>query len=238
MSSGAWVSLFSGGKDSSFALYDALQDGHQVRRLLTIQAQEESYLYHVPAIDITNLAAESIGIPLYKETTPPLNHQDTTDSTRRVNQEIKPLKTALRELNEELNGISGVISGAVASTFQKTRFSAVCDELGMELYAPLWNTPPQETLTAMLEAGFEIMIISVAAGGLDEHWLGRILDQNALDELADINEQFGVHIMGEGGEYETLVIDGPHMDRRIDLTYDTHWDGTRGAIDIQSAHLT
>lgn len=238
MSSGAWVSLFSGGKDSSFALYDALQDGHQVRRLLTIQAQEESYLYHVPAINITNLAAESIGIPLYKESTPSLNHQDTTDSTRRVDQEIKPLKTALRELNEELKGISGVISGAIASTFQKTRFSAVCDELGMELYAPLWNAPPQETLSAMLEAGFEIMIISVAAGGLNENWLGRILDQNAIDELAEINEQFGVHIMGEGGEYETLVIDGPHMDRRIDLTYDTHWDGTRGAIDIQSAQLT
>ena len=89
----------------------------------------------------------------------------------------------------------------------------------------------------MLSAGFEIRIIRVAAYGLDESWLGRTLDADALDELEDLNDEYGVHILGEGGEFETLVTDGPHMDRRIELEYSTEWDGTRGTIVVEDAWL-
>ncbi len=89
----------------------------------------------------------------------------------------------------------------------------------------------------MLDAGFEIRIIRVAAYGLDESWLGRTLDADALDELEELNEEYGVHLLGEGGEFETLVTDGPHMDRRIELEYSTEWDGTRGTLVVEDAWL-
>jgi uncharacterized protein (TIGR00290 family) len=89
----------------------------------------------------------------------------------------------------------------------------------------------------MLDAGFEIQIIRVAAYGLDESWLGRRLDAAALDELEALNDEYGVHILGEGGEFETLVTDGPHMDKRIELEHTTEWDGTRGTLKIEDAWL-
>ena len=61
---GAWVSLFSGGKDSSWALYRALEEGLPVDRLLTVHPEGDSYMYHVPATDLASLAAESVGIEL------------------------------------------------------------------------------------------------------------------------------------------------------------------------------
>ncbi len=237
MSEATWVSLFSGGKDSSFALYTALKAGYSVDQLITIKPDSDSYLYHVPAIEITELAAESIGIPLYNEAATTTPTQDNTDSSTRATHEIKPLKTALRSVDEQLNGITGVISGAVASEYQKSRFSAVCEELGLELYAPLWHTAPLESLTAMVEASFTITIVQVAAEGLDENWLGRTLDHQTIDELSELSETYGVHPIGEGGEYETLVTDGPHMTNRIKLEYDTKWDGMRGSIDITNATL-
>jgi uncharacterized protein (TIGR00290 family) len=89
----------------------------------------------------------------------------------------------------------------------------------------------------MLEAGFEIRIIRVAAAGLDESWLGRELDADALAELEELNDEYGVHILGEGGEFETLVTDGPHMERAIRLEYETEWDGTRGTVRVEDAWL-
>jgi len=61
---GAWVSLFSGGKDSSWALYQALERELPVERLVTVHPAGDSYMYHVPATRLASLAAESIGIPL------------------------------------------------------------------------------------------------------------------------------------------------------------------------------
>jgi uncharacterized protein (TIGR00290 family) len=89
----------------------------------------------------------------------------------------------------------------------------------------------------MLDAGFEIKIVQVAAYGLDESWLGRTLDRAALADLEALNEEYGVHLLGEGGEFETVVVDGPHMTDRIALQYDTVWSGNRGHIAITDARL-
>jgi uncharacterized protein (TIGR00290 family) len=89
----------------------------------------------------------------------------------------------------------------------------------------------------MLEAGFEIRVLQVAAYGLDESWLGRTLDAAAFAELARLNEEYGVHLLGEGGEFETFVVDGPHMERRIELEYERVWEGDRGHVEITDAWL-
>ncbi|MDS0473694.1 diphthine--ammonia ligase [Natrinema sp. 1APR25-10V2] len=235
---GAWVSLFSGGKDSSWALYRALEHGLPVERLVTVHPEGDSYMYHVPATELAALAAESIGIDLVDVEPDDFEADAATDSSAQGDDELEPLEAALADLDRDLpNGLAGVTAGAVESEYQTSRIRGMCDRLGCELFAPLWQEEPRELADAMLEAGFEIAIIQVAAHGLDESWLGRTLDREAIADLEALNEEYGVHILGEGGEFETFVVDGPHMDRRIDLEYETEWDVTRGRLRITDARL-
>ncbi|WP_224447264.1 diphthine--ammonia ligase [Haloprofundus salilacus] len=231
-----WVSLFSGGKDSSWALYRALEEGLNVSRLLTVHPDGDSYMYHVPETRLARLAAESVGIELVEVEPESFDADDAVDSGEQGDAELEPMEAALRELQAELE-LAGVTAGAVESEFQTNRIQQMCDRLGIDLFAPLWQEDPRELADAMLDAGFEIRIIQVAAHGLDESWLGRTLDADALTELEELNDEYGVHILGEGGEFETLVTDGPHMSRPIELEYETKWEGTRGRIRVTDARL-
>lgn len=235
---GGWVALFSGGKDSSWALYCALERGLDVERLVTVHPDGDSYMYHVPATELATLAAESIGIPTVAVEPSDFEAESAVESGRQGDAEVVPLESALRNLDEDLpGGIRGLVAGAVESEYQTSRIEGVCDRLGCDLFAPLWREDPRSLAEDMLEAGFEIVIVQVAAAGLDETWLGRTIDAAALAELETLGEEYGVHLLGEGGEYETMVVDGPHMDRRIDLTYETEWDGSRGSIRVTEARL-
>jgi len=236
MNDGEWVSLFSGGKDSSWALYRALEGGLDVSRLLTVHPEGDSYMYHTPATELAGLAAESIGIDLVDVEPEDFGADDVRDSGAQGDAEIEPMEAALRALATEFD-LAGVTAGAVESEFQTSRIESMCDRLGIALFAPLWQRDPETLAEEMIDTGFEITIVQVAAYGLDESWLGRTLDHDALDELRELNEEYGVHVIGEGGEFETFVTDGPHMDRAIDLEYDTVWDGTRGHLQITDASL-
>jgi len=238
MTDGQWVSLFSGGKDSAWALYRALEAGLDVARLLTVHPEGDSYMYHVPATRLAELAAESTGIPLVEVEPGDFEAGSVTDASAQGDSELEPMEAALADLADDLDGgLAGVTAGAVESEFQTNRIRGMCDRLGCELFAPLWQEDPRELAGAMLDAGFEIRVIQVAAYGLDESWLGRTLDRDALDDLEALNDEYGVHILGEGGEFETLVTDGPHMDRPIELEYETVWEGDRGHVEITDAWL-
>jgi diphthine-ammonia ligase len=235
---GSWVSLFSGGKDSSWALYRALTEGYPVERLLTVHPEGDSYMYHVPATELASLAAESIGIELVEVEPEDFDAADAIDAGKQGDAELEPLEAALEDLDEELpGGLAGVTVGAVESEFQHSRVSEMADRLDIETFAPLWQRNPRDVAAEMLAAGFEITIIQVAAAGLDESWLGRTLDADAIAGLDELHEEYGVHLLGEGGEFETLVTDGPHMDRPIKLDYETEFDGTRGSLRIEDARL-
>ncbi|WP_284014295.1 diphthine--ammonia ligase [Halobaculum litoreum] len=233
---GVYVGLFSGGKDSSWAVYRALEAGLPVERLLTVHPAGDSYMYHVPETRLARLAAESIGLPLTEVEPDDFAAAETVDSGAQGDSELEPMERALTALAAE-TPLAGVTAGAVESEFQTSRIETMCDRLGIELYAPLWQEDPRELADAMLDAGFEITILQVAAAGLDESWLGRTLDRDALAELEALNEEYGVHLLGEGGEFETFVTDGPHMARPIELEYDTEWAGTRGRIRVTDARL-
>jgi ABC transporter with metal-binding/Fe-S-binding domain ATP-binding protein len=232
-----WVSLFSGGKDSSWALYRALEAGHPVERLVTVHPTGDSYMYHTPATHLTALAAESIGIDLLDVHPEDFEAESADESGEQGDRELEPLERALESLADEWGLIGGVTAGAVESEYQTSRIQAMCDRLGAELFAPLWQEDPRELAAAMLEAGFEIVVLQVAAYGLDESWLGRTLDADAVAELEDLHDEYGVHVLGEGGEFETFVVDGPHMTRRLDLEYERVWEGDRGHLEITDARL-
>jgi ABC transporter with metal-binding/Fe-S-binding domain ATP-binding protein len=117
----------------------------------------------------------------------------------------------LSDLKYLLSGISvdGIVSGAIASEYQRTRIEEICEELHIKSFTPLWHKNQELLLWNMVKSGFRFIIVSVAAEGLDESWLGREIDHTCIRELINIHEQYGLNVAGEGGEFETLVIDCP-----------------------------
>jgi ABC transporter with metal-binding/Fe-S-binding domain ATP-binding protein len=195
-------------------------------------------MYHTPATELAALAAESVGIDLVEVSPDDFGADDVDDAGAQGDAELEPMEAALREIAAD-DGVdlAGVTAGAVESEFQTSRIRAMCDRLGIDLFAPLWGEDPVALAESMFDAGFEIRIVQVAAYGLDESWVGRRYDADALSELLDLREEYGVHPLGEGGEFETYVVDGPHMRRRIAFEYEVAWEGDRGHVEISDAWL-
>lgn len=216
------AALFSGGKDSTYALYLAQQAGMEVSDLLTVLPREASMLYQVPNVEWAGLSAEALGIP----------HR-TVRSAEGAEAELRALRRGL-----EGGDARGVVVGAVASDYQFVRVHQVCDALGLWVYAPLWRKDPQSLLRECLEAGFTILIVAVSAEGLGPSWLGRTLDEDAIRDLHGLHESHGVHPAGEGGEYETWVVDGPNFGARIGVREaEKRWEGTSGTYAVREAAL-
>lgn len=221
------ASLFSGGKDSAFALFKAMQEGHQVKVLITINSENpESYMYHVPNISLTRLQAEAMGIPMIFRTTVGVKEE-----------ELKDLKDAIEEAILTYR-IEGVVSGAIFSKYQRSRIDDICDGLGIKSLSPLWKRKPKEMLIEMVSEGFEIIISAVAAGGLGPEWLGKKIDDNAIKELSDLHNTCYVCTAGEGGEFETFVLDAPFYKKRIEIIdAEKMWDGQSGVYNVKNAVL-
>ncbi|MFB6162921.1 MAG: diphthine--ammonia ligase [Halococcoides sp.] len=233
-----WVALYSGGKDSAWACHRALERGLPVETLVTVHPPEDSFLYHTPATDLVGLAAASAGLEARTVDASDAAGLDTTDPSARGDAELAALERELRAIDASAaDGLGGVTVGAVASTYQGDRIEGVCERIGCDLYAPLWGVEPRDALERMIGAGFAIRIVQIAADGLGPEWLGRRIDERAIDDLAAIADSHGIHPMGEGGGYETLVTDGPQFDRPIRIDAEPVWEGDRGHLRIDEAWL-
>ncbi|MDO9046016.1 MAG: TIGR00289 family protein, partial [Methanobacteriaceae archaeon] len=218
--------LFSGGKDSTMAVYKAMEDGNEVKYLFSmISENPHSYMYHVPNIHITELSAQAMDIPLIKGITKGEEEKEVDD-----------LKDAL--INLKNLGVEAIYSGALYSVYQKSRIDKICTDIGLESIAPLWQRDSEEYMRELIDIGFEIILTGVAAEGLDESWLGRKVDEESLEELIKLNEKFGINIAFEGGEAETLVIDCPIFNKKIKiLKSEKNWSYDNGFLDIKKAIL-
>ncbi len=193
------VSLLSGGKDSTYSTYLAQREGYEVRDAIIFVPETDSYMFHRPNASQAVKIAEAMGLKpiLWK-----------TKGIKEM--ELEDLKKALESVDAD-----GVIAGAIASKYQFERVKRICDSLGLETYTPLWGRNQVEIMREMISEGFKIMVVSVSAYGLGEEWLGRIIDENALNELIEIEGKYRINVSGEGGEYETMVIDGPNFSRPL-----------------------
>jgi predicted ATP pyrophosphatase (TIGR00289 family) len=218
--------LFSGGKDSTMAIYKATVSGWDVSYLISmISENPESYMFHTSNINLTKLSAEAMGIPLIQKNTPGIKEKELDD-----------LKNVLKYLKNE--GVKGIFSGALASSYQKSRVDRICQEVSLESIAPLWHVDPQKYMEELLDLGFETILVSVSAEGLDESWLGRKINREVLDNLISIREKHSIHLAFEGGEAETLVLDCPLFRKRINLQeIEKHWQKDSGYITIKKAFL-
>jgi len=215
------AALTSGGKDSLYAVYLARKEGHDIRYLLSmIPESHESYMFHHPNIELTEIQAELMGIPLLVEKT-----------SGEKEKELKDLERLILRVKDEVDGI---LTGVIASNYQRERIDRICKKFSLECISPLWHINPEKYWHELMRSGFRIMITSVSAEGLDKGWLGRIIDEKAIDELKELNRRFKIHLSFEGGEAETLVLDCPMFGKGIKIVEaKREWDGQRGTYVIK-----
>jgi len=215
--------LITGGKDSTLALHRVLEQGHKVKVLVAmLPKREDSWMFHYPNIHLVDLFSEAVGIPLVKA---------ETEGVKEV--EVEDLKRLLSTLN-----VQGVVSGAVASKYQKSRIDRVCKELGMISIAPLWGEKPKKILREIISLKFKVAIVGVYAYGFDESWLGKLIDESVLKDLLRLEQKFEISPVGEGGEYETLVLDAPFFKKKIQLVeVEKIWKDSYGYLAVKKAKL-
>lgn len=195
--------LFSGGKDSTYAAYLMEQSGHEITCLVTVVPSDpHSWVFHTLNLEHLPEMAKAMEKDLI-----------AVPSSGGEDEDLASLRKALFGLDVE-----GVVTGAIASDYQWDRINGVCESLGLKVFSPLWRKDQRTLIEDMLSSGLKIIIVGVFAEGLDGSWLDRELDQKALSELVKLSLEKGINISGEGGEYETLVLDSPMHHQRLQPT--------------------
>jgi diphthine-ammonia ligase len=222
------AALFSGGKDSTFAIFQAKNEGYQVKCLITIiPFSEESMLLHFPNIRLTKLQCESMQIP----------HLTIESKSNNTHLESKSLEKVLREAKTNYN-IEGVVHGGISSKYQKKIFAGTCSKLDLKIISPLWNKDQKNYMNTLIDSKFHFIIVSVTSSGLDDYWLGKEINREDLLKLENLAIKHGFNLNFEGGEAETLVIDCPLFSHPIKIEkFKKIWDGYRGRFEILEANL-
>ncbi len=197
--------LLSGGKDSVYAGYLAkTKFKHDLVCAISIFSEnKESYMFHTPSIEKTKLQADSMGLPLIIQKT-----------KGKKEDELKDLEKAIK-LAKEKYKIQGVVTGAIQSVYQSTRIQKICDKLNLECFNPLWQKNEIEYLEELIKNKFKVIITAVAAYPLDKSWLGRKINNQFIEDVIELKEKYKIHSAGEGGEFETFVLDCPLFEKPL-----------------------
>ncbi len=215
--------LWTGGKDSAMALYEAGQNGYCVRCLVTFAPPEPDFLAH--PLSFIKIQAQALALP----------HHVLPISAPFA----QSYETSLRRLRDEM-GIDCVITGDLAAVSGNPNWIRERSRpVGMSVHTPLWGRDQNILLQQLLDRGFKARFSCVKTRWLDKSWIGRELDASALAELRSIREQSGLDLCGEEGEYHTLVTDGPGFTRSIDIhSYSTCIAGPLAYMAIHELGIT
>jgi ABC transporter with metal-binding/Fe-S-binding domain ATP-binding protein len=198
--------LFSGGKDSVYSAYLAKKSGHELTCLISIFSEnKDSYMFHTPSISKTEKQAESMKIPIIVQKTKGEKEKELKDLEKAIKIAIKKYK------------IEGIVTGAIQSVYQSSRIQKICNKLKIECFNPLWQINEEEYLDDLLKNKFEIIITGVFAYPLDEKWLGKQIDKKFVKEIKELNKKYKISMIGEGGEFETFVVDCPLFSKKLKI---------------------
>ncbi len=233
--SGRWACLFSGGKDSYLAYRAAQEAGHAVEEIVTVDAPHGSYLYHAPATALTPMIAEALGCTYVSLELAASETPEAADSGAASRQEREPLDRWLAEATSRSEApITGLVAGVVDSEYQYELLHDLGDTYDIDVFTPLWHRTGADILTAVERNDIAVDVVAVAAEGLDANWLGRRLDSAAVEELLALASEYGLHPAGEGGEFETAVVNAPRFANPIRYEASPVWEGTRGHLEIET----
>jgi len=262
------IALISGGKDSLFSILHCLANGYEVVALANLYPQEQahdggedidSYMYQTVGHFIVPLYEQALDIPLYRQPikgsavntdtvyAPAPDHGPTQanpgfSSEEDETESLVPLLRRVLAAHPDANALS---TGAILSTYQRTRVESVALRLGLTPLSYLWQYPslPPYTQTSLLTdmraVGQVSRIIKVASGGLDEGFLwDDVSDERVVRRLQTRMARFGARngaVLGEGGEFETLALDGPNTlwKRKIEVDVEEVIRGQGGSAVIK-----
>jgi diphthine-ammonia ligase len=213
--------LFSGGKDSTLAIHKVHSD-KPVELLITMVSDNDfSYMFHKPNIGFSSMQADALGI-----------RQVIYKTKGEKEKELEDIESSLVE-----NGVTELVTGAVASVYQKERIEKICEKLSIKAISPIWQIDPITELEE-LSKNYDVIITQVAAEGFDRSFLGARIDADLIKKLQKINERYRINMLFEGGEAESFVLDAPLFRKRIIITK-THvaWSGSVGRYIIDEAEL-
>ncbi|XP_048830097.1 diphthine--ammonia ligase isoform X3 [Brienomyrus brachyistius] len=213
------VAMISGGKDSCYNMMQCVAAGHEIVALANLQPSEDrdeldSYMYQTVGHQAINLYAEALGLPLYRRVIEGSSLNIGRGYRQREGDEVEDMYHLLKQVKED-KGVEAVSVGAILSDYQRVRVENVCARLHLQPLAYLWHRDQEELLSEMITSGLEAIIIKVAAFGLDpEKHLGKSLVE-IEPYLKQLSEKYGVHVCGEGGEYESITLDCPLFKKKI-----------------------
>jgi len=198
--------LFSGGKDSCYSAYLAKKQGNELTCLITLHSKNpDSYMFHTPSIKKTQKQAQVMNIPLLIHKTQGIKEK-----------ELKDLKKAIKTAIEKYH-IKGIVTGALHSEYQASRIQKICDDLNIKCINPLWHMKEIEYLKSLIKDKFKILIIGVAAYPLNQNWLGRLINKKFIEDVKELKDKYKIHPAGEGGEFETFVLNCPLFSKELKL---------------------
>jgi len=197
--------LYSGGKDSAYAIEFCKKKGWNISYLLSVKpSRTDCYLFHFATVEATKELAKALD----------LEHIYTTCDVADPKKEAEIVKNIVRN-----NKVDALVLGGVG--LQETQIKVLQETLmplGVEVFASHSGFDHDEMMQEMLKRGYDIRISQFAVEGLGLEWLGKKLDENLFLELRKRAYNYGFHVGGEGGHYDTLVIDGPIFKKRLKIT--------------------
>ncbi|KAG0641129.1 hypothetical protein HOY80DRAFT_883822 [Tuber brumale] len=181
----------------------------------------DSFMYQTVGHTVLSLYPHALGIPLYRGaiTGTSLDQNLSYAHSGERGDETEDLVPLLEHIVAQHLGVKAVCTGAILSTYQRTRVESVCERLGLISLSYLWQREQAEILADMEAVGLDARIVKVAAVGLDpDEWLWEnVTDARRRRKLDGLEKKWGVHVAGEGGEYETVVVQGPGWRGRIEV---------------------
>jgi uncharacterized protein (TIGR00290 family) len=195
---------WSSGKDSALALYKIRQQREfDIKCLLTsVNQQYGRVSMHGVRVELLEKQAENIGLPLYKVLLPEM---PSMEDYNRIFEEVME--------NFKNQGVAYSIYGDIFLEDLKRYREKQLEKVNMQAVFPLWKKPTRELLDEYIKAGFKAIVVCVNEKYLDQSFVGRIIDQNFLNDLPA-----NVDPCGENGEYHSFVFDGPIFKKPIDFT--------------------
>ncbi|GAB5032124.1 meiotically up-regulated gene 71 protein [Nannochloropsis oceanica] len=218
-----FVALVSGGKDSVFSIAKCLAHDHELVALANLYPPPEgpeeldSFMFQSAGAAAIECLAECMDVPLVRAPMSGHSGHQGLHYTPTEGDEVEDLYSLLARVQHQFPDVQAVASGAVLSTYQRTRVESVCERLGLRSLAFLWRYDQTKLLQEMVEYGLEAVIVKVSSQGLSPHkHLGKsIAELRPL--FARLHAQHGFHVAGEGGEYETLTLNAPFFRKRLVL---------------------
>ncbi|WP_087017411.1 diphthine--ammonia ligase [Thaumasiovibrio subtropicus] len=211
--------LWTGGKDSALALHEARQQGYEICCLVTFAPKDPQFLAH--SLPMMDMQAEALGLP---------HHILTIEAPFDQSYECH-----LKGLKDNL-GIECVVTGDIAPVHGAPNWIRErCRPVDMAVHTPLWGRDRQTLLNDFIHCGLRIVITCVHTGWLDASWVGRTIDDAAIDDLCTVSEKNGLDLCGEQGEYHTMVVDGPDFGGAITVEgYAIGYQGDLAYMDIEA----